>query len=97
MSIARHTWTDNHRIYQVPIHETYECQLPAHESYGSATRYSGKLGRWLQVQRMAKRGSQHVTSISAERLALLQVLVDEGKLWWDALMQVYNGTMNCIT
>ncbi len=72
-----------HGHCNVPINEFYECELPG-ENGQSGQHYSGRLGRWLQSQRMARRGSSHSASLTHEREGLLQILVDEGKLWWDS-------------
>ena len=44
--------------------------------------YIGNLGRWLCDQRQAKRGTGGKFKLYPEREALLQKLVDEGKLMW---------------
>ena len=46
---------------------------------GGNYHYKGNLGMWLKYQRTAKRG-QSYCKITPEHEALLQKLVDEGKL-----------------
>ena len=56
----------------------YECDLEG-MGEGDVYHYKGNLGTWLDNQRQAKKG-QGDLKITAERLALLQALVDEGNL-----------------
>lgn len=46
---------------------------------GSDVHYHGRLGRWLDNQRTAKRGTRGNKRLTVEREALLQELVDAGK------------------
>lgn len=59
----------------------YECELPGMGKKGNTYSYKGNLGAWLNNQRRAKQG-QGLSKISAEQLAQLQVLVDEGQQYF---------------
>jgi hypothetical protein len=67
-----------HGHCNVPQASTFECDLPNMAEDGGPLRYAGSLGRWLMTQRQSKRGQRN--SLSPEREALLQKLVDEGYL-----------------
>ena len=62
----------------VPQRSTYECDLPGMGENGGNYHYNGTLGRWLHDQRQLKKGKNH-TKVTSDRLAQLQILVDEGK------------------
>ena len=70
-----------HGTCNVPQKTVYECDLEGLAENGGVLHYVGNLGRWLRVQRQAKKG-QGSTKITPERQELLQKLVDEGMLLW---------------
>ena len=62
----------------VPYETDFTCTLPGLGYEGKTSyAYKGKLGNWLSNQRAAFRGTGSST-LSEERLGLLQKLVDEG-------------------
>ena len=54
-----------------------ECSLEGLGENGGVLHYVGNLGRWLNNQRNAMKGTNNM-KITPERQALLQKLVDEG-------------------
>lgn len=80
-----------HGHCNVPHDAVYECEIPGAD--GSAEQVSCKLGNWLHDQRQSHRGTGHSAKLTPEREALLQALVDEGKLNCDScckLLKVCN-------
>lgn len=69
-----------HGHCNVPQKSPYECDVPQDNVTGDAFHYNGKLGRWLDNQRQFKK--VHGGKLTTDREALLQILVDEGKLGW---------------
>jgi len=67
----------------VPARCEYSCDLPAVDSEGVRIHYTGKLGRWLHDQRQLFKGNTK-KKLRADRAQLLQALVDQGLLLWDA-------------
>lgn len=78
-----------HGDYNVPINCHFECNVSNPET-DEIVRYSGRLGRWLYAQRVAKRGDSRGAPLGPDKEALLQQLVDEGRLWWDPPSQKTN-------
>lgn len=88
-----------HGHYNVPHMLTYECTFMRTADDGAiiSTPYKGNLGYWLSSQRQYKKNNSETlesntdvnksncqsTTVSKHRLALLQALVNEGKLLWD--------------
>ena len=66
-----------HRHCNIPQRDTYECVLVGMGEGGSDYRYVGNLGTWLHSQRSCKKGTRGY-SLSSDREALLQKLVDQG-------------------
>lgn len=64
-------------------HEDYTCVLKGMGEDGEDFHYAGKLGTWLANQRSFHSGRRGRT-LSSERDELLQKLVDDGKLLWNA-------------
>jgi hypothetical protein len=69
-----------HGHANVPQSATYRCEVPGEN--GVPIVYIGNLGKWLTKQRQGRKG--HGVKLHSDREALLQKLVDEGKLLWDA-------------
>ena len=63
----------------IPKRSSYECYIPGIGEDGGAYHYKGNLGLWLTTQRQVKKGKIHNRK-TFERMELLQVLVDEGKI-----------------
>ena len=70
---------EEHGTYNVPHLRVYECELEGMGEDGGVYHYRGNLLFWLHNQRNAKKG-QGTCKMTAERLALLQALVDEGNI-----------------
>ena len=66
-----------HGTCNVPKRSSYECDIPDMGDDGAVYHYKGNLGSWLDYQRKANR-STGLHRISPERVAQLQLLVDEG-------------------
>lgn len=61
----------------MPRNTVYICEIPTSlEPNSEIIQYEGKLGRWLDDQRKAKKGRR--THLSQEKENLLQELVDQG-------------------
>jgi hypothetical protein len=68
---------NNNGHCKVPRRLVYQCELPKGLTPEDGTiHYTGKLGRWLDDQRKAKKGKR--SRLLPEREALLQRLVDDG-------------------
>lgn len=61
----------------VPTNAVYECDLEGMGEDEGVYHYNGRLGRWLNTQRKAKKSTGRRQT--PERQALLQKLFDEGK------------------
>lgn len=72
-----------HGHCNIPVRAEYTCDLPILSSDGTRMRYSGKLGKWLHDQRQAFKGNKK-ERLRADRANLMQALVDQGLLLWDA-------------
>jgi hypothetical protein len=68
-----------HGNCNIPVMASYECELPGYGPNGESLHYKGRLGKWLTTQRQSKKGNGYKLTI--EREALLQKLVDEGKIF----------------
>lgn len=72
----------------VPLRDEYRCELPnIVDTDGKPFLYCGNLGKWLAHQRRSKRGKGTESKLSRllpDREFLLQQLVDDGKLLWNA-------------
>jgi hypothetical protein len=64
--------------------DSYVCELPGMGENGGSFHYEGKLGAWLSNQRAFHNGKRGEKRLLPEREQLLQILVDQGKLLWDA-------------
>lgn len=73
-----------HGHYNVPAQCRYDCVLEGLGDDGGDIHYFGRLGRWLDRQKCAKRGMKKTTKLTPEHEAQLQELVDKGLLRWDA-------------
>ena len=68
---------EKHGHCKVPRTTVYSCDIPeSDEPKGEIIQYRGKLGRWLDDQRKAKKGRR--THLSPEKEELLQELVNQG-------------------
>jgi len=67
----------------VPFKVTFHCVLPGRNEDGTDLHYVGNLGRWLDRQRQTHKGHRP-EKLRPDRAAMLQKLVDEGKLLWNA-------------
>ena len=57
---------------------SYKCELPGLGENGGIYHYIGNLGRWLEVQRLAKKGKTRTHELTHEQIQKLQILVDQG-------------------
>jgi hypothetical protein len=57
------------------------CNVPQKKKSDNSDSEEAVLGRWLHAQRYA----QKKRKLSPEREAMLQSLVDDGKLYWDLM------------
>jgi len=71
----------------VPYNAYYECDLPwIDPATNEPAKYKGNLGAWLMNQRQARKQAGDMSILLPEREALLQQLVDQGKLLWEDLV-----------
>lgn len=66
----------------IPLKKSYECLLKGLGANGTDLKYSRKLGRWLDTQRVAKRGTRSDKNLSKDRELKLQALVDQGNKYY---------------
>jgi hypothetical protein len=64
-----------HDTCNIPVKETFKCDLVGMAADGGVYHYEGRLGEWLNNQRRDKRASK----LPADREAQLQALVVQGK------------------
>lgn len=70
----------------VPYKAYFECTLPwTDKQTNEVGTFRGNLGAWLMHQRQSRKRIGDVSALLPEREALLQQLVDQGKLLWDEL------------
>ena len=74
---------EEHGTCNVPCNTIYQCDLEGMADDGGTFHYNRKLGIWLNNQRKARKGLK-CKKLLPEREAMLQILVDEGKLVWAA-------------
>lgn len=68
----------------VPQKERYECVLTNVGAVGKSFHYAANLGQWLNTQRKGKAGTHRSYRLGGVREQLLQLLVDQNTLLWDA-------------
>jgi len=68
----------------IPQKEKYECLLDEVGAIGKSYHYAANLGQWLNTQRKGKMGTHASYRLGGTREQLLQLLVDQGHLLWDA-------------
>ena len=83
-------YRSKHGHCNIPQKEDYECNLEGVSESKGDVHFYGKLGRWLDNQRQFKK----VGKLREDREMLLQGLVDEGALYWDASQLGVNGLTN---
>ena len=74
---------EEHGHCNVPHECVYRYEIPASDGSSAPAVYEGALGNWLHDQRQAQRGTGYGLTLRPDRHALLQTLVDEGKLSWN--------------
>lgn len=75
-----------HGTCNVPYHNRHMCLLSNFNADGTDLMYNGNLGHWLSDQRRRKRGTcSGGLKLSPEQNDLMQQLVDNGLLLWNAL------------
>lgn len=72
---------EEHGHCNVPQNIVFQCILPGLGPEGTDLDYKCNLGQWLAKQRQARRGKFKPIGLSEEKEALLQDIVNKGKLY----------------
>jgi hypothetical protein len=79
-----------HGHCNVPLSETFDCDLPSLTENGITRHYSGRLGVWVRNQRQRRNNAESGgAQLTPEHEALLQKLVDEGGVYVDTSHDAY--------
>ena len=85
-----------HGTCNIPKRSSYECYIPDIGEEGASYHYRGNLGLWLTTQRQVRKGKIGNRK-TAERIELLQVLVDEGnRIFNIRCIYLFDGPYNML-
>jgi hypothetical protein len=77
-------YSKEHGHCDVPYKTNYSCEILWGSALaGQPSRYQGDIGTWLLTQRLARHPQSNLPPLTSEREALLQQLVDQGRMHWE--------------